>query len=173
MNNKQKMYLGVFILAVIVLGIMYSMGTFSKSSLMSFSDTGAVAMTQNIMSENKGFIDSNTTNIGTNATDISTNRNTIGTTATSGLRGKIKTNTTSIGTNATDIGNRATMDQLDSAIDGATDLAAADRAAIKNFVRSKAVLFNPANYNKQGQDTIGALIGKDIITPVSGNDEVF
>ena len=177
MNNKQKMYLGVFILAVIVLGIMYSMGTFSKSSLMSFNDSGAVVMRPNIMSANSTSIGRLGGRIGTNETNI-------------GLHGgRIGTNETNIGSNVTNISNKASKlsvaditsqmtdkastEEVIAAIDGAKQLAAADRNAIKNFVRSKAVLFNPANYNKEGQVIIGNLINKEITAPVLGNDIVF
>jgi hypothetical protein len=168
MNNKQKMYLGVFIFAVVVLGIMYSMGTFSKSSLMAFSDTGMVEMRPNIMTQNSDLIGGLDGRITTNQGSITANQGSI-----TANRGSITANQGSIATNQASIGTKTNMQQLTDAIDGAEELASADRNAIKNFVRSKAVLFNPADYNKQGQATISNLINKQITTPVLKNDNVF
>ncbi len=214
MNNKQKMYLGVFMIAVVVLGIMYSMGTFSKKSIMAFDATGNVMMREDIMGRNRTDIDSfsgsiagkadkadlnaattsigtntsninnntssinnNTNSIGTNTSSINNNTNSIGTNTSS-----INNNTSSIGTNTSNINSKADMSAINSAVDAQELLSKADRDAIKNFVRSKVVLFDSGLYNAEGARTLGTLFGEGPAREVAikgkggpdkTNDQVF
>lgn len=167
MNNKQKMYLGVFMIAVVILGIMYSMGTFSKSSLLAFDASGDVLLKDNIMGSNKLTIEGHTASLATNAADILTKAD----------KSALQAADAKIATNAADILAKPALADITSAVDAAKVLSKSDRDDIKDFIRSKVVLFDSRNYNNAGSVMMGTLLGKAINGPDDGgikdNNKVF